>query len=492
MKMSRMAAGVLFAAHAIAAFAIACTPLPPAETILPSEEVATFTPRATTRPTLTAAMQPTHTPRPTNSISLTATQTAPDIVLPGWLPEGARARFGEGRINHFAVSPDGKMFAVAGTVGVFLYRVEDFQKVWNIYTTQAVKYAAFSPDGRTLAISINNGFIYLLDASTGGILLSINLFIVLDVQVNEMAYRGRSLTAESLSFSPDGKIITFGYHKHLLLFDTVRGQLLQNVANSDLGEYPRVAFSPDGSTIAAGSDADGSIILWKVMRETPAFFLEGHSSTITGLSWSPDSKILASASVDQTVQLWDVATGRRLRQIKESSPITGLEFSPDGSGFVIGTGDGSIAIWDAIREDSVHFLASVDEPITDVMYSGPGAALLAASWNRILLWDLSKYSFADSETQKPVRTLTEFQYPSLSAEYLASTGEIAASTLSASLAQAQFRMLDPLGGKAVRIVSIPWHKRSSACSIRWAEKRCELFPFLPHPPSRGSMTSSPS
>jgi WD40 repeat protein len=430
--------------------AAACAPSswmePTAEKAFPTAKSSpTVDPTHASIPTLRSTETPDEIP--------TATGSESPVISAGTLPGGARARFGNGRINRTDVSPDGKSFAVAGSLGVFLYRVEDFERIWSAWTNQAVEIAVFSPDGEILAISVQGGFIYLLNSSDGVVVRSINLLDHMDEMAREYAAYNRLVAAESLSFSPDGKSIAVGFYEHILLFDSENGQL-KGKFQEDLGIFPRVAFSPDGTTIAAGSGEGNTIVLWDIAGEKPLLFLEGHSNGITDLSWSPDSTKLATASIDRTVQIWDAVTGRRMRRMVFEHPVKSVEYSPDGSRFAIGASDGLVMIGDAVRENTTYFQMYVEEPVVDVFFSETSATLLVASWNRISLWDVGEVSLLDEE-KSPIRTLVDFQYPSLSAEYLPKTGEIAARTLSALQDQHQYSFLDPENGQIQRMISIP-------------------------------------
>ena len=75
--------------------------------------------------------------------------------------------------------------------------------------------------------------------------------------------------------------------------------------------------------------------------------LEGHTSWVASVAFSPDGKLLASGFGDGTIKLWDVATGREVRTLEGHTDIVlSVAFSPDGKILASGSDDGTLKLWD--------------------------------------------------------------------------------------------------------------------------------------------------
>ena len=109
-----------------------------------------------------------------------------------------------------------------------------------------------------------------------------------------------------------------------------------------------MAFSPDGRLLATAS-ADQTVRLWDVTTGQPhGQPLTGHTDAVYGVAFSPDGTLLATASDDQTVRLWDVATGQPHGQplTGHTDAVEGVAFSPDGTLLASADQDKTARLWD--------------------------------------------------------------------------------------------------------------------------------------------------
>jgi WD40 repeat protein len=110
----------------------------------------------------------------------------------------------------------------------------------------------------------------------------------------------------------------------------------------------RVAFSPDGTTLASVS-IDKTVRLWNVASRQPIGPpMIGHTNAVFGVAFSRDGLTMASAGLDVTVQLWDVPSRQPLGPplIGHPDSVSVVAFSPDGTTLASGGSDKTVRLWD--------------------------------------------------------------------------------------------------------------------------------------------------
>jgi len=108
------------------------------------------------------------------------------------------------------------------------------------------------------------------------------------------------------------------------------------------------AVSPDGGVIATGGTTD--VRLWDAGTGAPRKKLVGHTDQIYGMAWSPASGLLASASFDGTVRLWDAQRDQAVQTLNCGSTMSviSVAWSPDGRQIACGMRDGRVFLWDTM------------------------------------------------------------------------------------------------------------------------------------------------
>jgi WD40 repeat protein len=202
-----------------------------------------------------------------------------------------------------------------------------------------------------------------------------------------------------LLLSPDGRrILSWGdYQAFALLWDYRAGEMLTHLGMHSYYVLA-AAFSPDSISVVTGSGLYGRAELWLWDVETGRRLLsfEGHGSWITGCAFSADGKRLVSDSDDNTLRLWDAATGKAIAVLCEGETVWAI--SPDGLLIAAGFDDGSLRLFDGATGRK---LASFEGPSKSVRGYGDGISACAfspdcrllASGSRdgkLILWDTRK------------------------------------------------------------------------------------------------------
>ena len=295
------------------------------------------------------------------------------------LPEGAKVRLGKGQITGgIAYSPDGSLLAVASSIGVWIYNAHTGKELdLLIGHVDSVKSVAFSRDGRFLASGSADGTVCLWDASTGQ-------------HLKTLTHIGSVFGVTTVCFSPDSRLLaSLGFDCSIRIWNVVSGTLKKEIRRA----ANILTFSPDSLTLA-GTNHSTDIDLWDVVSGKRKKTLTGPNSEITALVFFPDGRTLASGhKFPASLNLWDAATGVHLRTITNRSLINvkSLAFSPDSRTLVSGGALGMIDLWDVESGTKEKELKGHKRGVIGLAFSPDGRTLVSVSGDEdatLRLWDV--------------------------------------------------------------------------------------------------------
>jgi RNA polymerase sigma factor (sigma-70 family) len=281
----------------------------------------------------------------------------------------------QGEIRNLVFSPDGALLASRGVNGsVHLWDPATGKELrrWDAggFADGAL---AFSPDGKVLA-SAGGSCIRLWDPATGQ-------------EIHPAA--GHTSAVSSLQFAPDGKaLFSFGFDWRFLQWDLTTAQ-----ANGRLFDQPQAAsghrlfgtvdFSPGGKILAQAyvrfQKRDNSYTLWDTATGKEILALDpGRAANYTGLlRFSPDGKLLASTSNDG-VRLWDLTTGKLLHFLPEEQRSPCFAFSPDGKVVAFGGNpDQTIGLWEVATGKVLRRWKCPDRFVRNLAFAPDGKSILS-------------------------------------------------------------------------------------------------------------------
>ena len=239
-------------------------------------------------------------------------------------------------------------------------------------------YFAFSSDGRWLGFSTRRG-IDLYDAHT----VNPALFIPTPVEILRLA------------FSPDGSLLAAADRdSRISLYETVSGSLIRQLDNGALGSPLTLTFYSGGSLLHIGTSSEISVI-WEV--ETGKLFHRWYTSGNAAMAASLDGELLATSNWNGSIFLWTLQDGNSPGRLWADSEILALQFAPDRATLLAGYGDGTALIWNLDGGKVLHSLRGHSDRVTTVAVSPDSNLAATGSWdNTIRLWDMDSGRLLDT------------------------------------------------------------------------------------------------
>ena len=245
-----------------------------------------------------------------------------------------------GLVSALGYSPDGKLLATAdddSTVRVRLWDPTTGKPVGAPLTghTGSVLAVAFSPDGKLLATASGDASARLWDTTTSK-----------PVGVPLTGHTGQ---VWAVAFSPDGNLLATANDgdASVRLWNPATGKPVGAPLTGHTDLVSGVAFSPDGNLLATTSH-DASVRLWNPATGKPVGApLTGHTGPVSAVTFSPQAR-LATGGLDATVRLWDIATGKPVGAplTGHTGPVRAVAFSADARLLATASDDKTVRLWE--------------------------------------------------------------------------------------------------------------------------------------------------
>ncbi|GAA4991671.1 WD40 repeat protein [Nonomuraea thailandensis] len=288
-------------------------------------------------------------------------------------------------------SPDGRLLALPGDGEVRVWNVAE-RRLAGSYPLQNPGHGlAFSSDGRQLRYLSGLGSVVSLDVSGlpapsddghvaafsgNGRVAAKEVGDAIELtDTEEHRKLGRIAAAGDLAFDAGGRLLAVAGDP-VTVWEVAGGRQVSTITAG--GDVPAVALSPDGGTLAT---ARGTLLeTWDVRtaRRIKAYAGAGDLA----LAFSPDGSTLAAGP-----NLLDLSTGRITPlDLSDGAAPTALAFSPDGGRLAIALDAGRVLLWDVREREPIGTIETGSAPVDELRFS-PGGDLLAVDAARTSLWD---------------------------------------------------------------------------------------------------------
>ena len=306
------------------------------------------------------------------------------------LPEGAKVRLGKGSVMEIAYSPDGNVFAVASSAGIWLYDTETYQeRAFLTGQRGSVTSISWSGDSTLLAGASDDG-IYLWDTATA------------TLKINLTEHHGEHMAPDLVAFSTDGTFLVSSDFHGIRLWDvktaTLKATLKEPGHRETVGS---ISLSEDGRLLASGSWHEDTIQIWDIKTATLKATFPGFGPGDKCVSLNPDGTRLAAAGTTKdgyyALFLWDVENATQIAALSRvetpdggysGSPIGSISWSPDGT-ILASERDGILWLRDTTNATptlKTVFRAHI-EKIESLSWS-PDSTRLAIGSSDVRLWDV--------------------------------------------------------------------------------------------------------
>ncbi|MBE8986506.1 WD40 repeat domain-containing protein [Nostoc sp. LEGE 12450] len=232
-----------------------------------------------------------------------------------------------------------------------------------------------------------------------------------------------------------------------------------------------VAFSPNRPQLASAS-YDKTIKIWDVGSGKLIKTLTGHSESVYSVVYSPNGQQLASASTDKTIKIWDVSSAKLLKTLTgHSREVISVVYSPNGQQLASAGDDKTIKIWDVSSGKLLKTLTGNSSEVVSVVYSPNGQQLASASNDKtIKIWDVS--------SGKLLKTLTGHSSEVVSVVYSPNGQQLASASYDKTIKiwdVSSGKLLKPLIGHSIWVNSVAYSPNGQQLASASGDKTIKIW-----------------
>lgn len=240
-----------------------------------------------------------------------------------------------------------------------------------------VQGLAFHPQGELLVSAGGDGTVRLWDVVQGQLM---------------QVWQGHEAGVMGVGFSPDGQMVASAGTDSTILLWQINTPTRMGVLLSELPEnITSLAYGQDGNLLAVAGATGREVLVWDKTKQQISHRLAGHTAQIVALTFHPHQPLLAVATADRSLTLWDLIHSQKQESLSFRSAITAIEFSPDGNWLVIATRDNQIFRWNISQNSRVGSpIEGHQTLINDLAFSPDSQWLISGGEDsQILVWDIA-------------------------------------------------------------------------------------------------------
>ena len=278
-------------------------------------------------------------------------------------------------------SEDGRLLAVAVFETIYVWDIESGEELHCFDITERfINKMCFHPSGMELAVFDETGCFLIIDVRTG------NEIWKLSFGDNKDELEGGS---GNFCYSPDGNKIIIACDKmgiqlwnreqrHCIWSNAIPDLVIKDIQISHNGEVFAISF-------------DNNAYLYEVETGKKLLELSGHDKVIFRVDFSPNDRMLATASADNTARIWNMENGECMHILQgHTDCVQKAFFRPSGEWLATAGCDGLIGIWDVEKGCLVHRLERHKDIVTYIAFSPDGEQLVSVSLDEnICIWNVS-------------------------------------------------------------------------------------------------------